>query len=592
MMAAVRVYFRHSFALSLLAICTLTLLFSFPSSSRDVNAHCGVGAGGNLTANNITNNCGLSEAEIKLIISEFGGLVARELVNDASAANQKLGQAEERLVALSKRLQVRQMAVLTYFRILQQEDVPDDKLIDKFSELAAQHRHLLDQRATVIRSKSPKVKKLLEEADRATDDGDYVAAQAAISAAFKAQRAWNKNLREKLDEGDLSAAEIIARNGNLSLGQLAYLEAAAYFAEAVETVPSGYQEQRLFYLEKQAGALETHGHEKGVNHSLRNAIDVYREVLSGRDRINSPQEWANSQINLGNALSKRGALGGGSFLFEEAVVAYRTALEERTRDRVPLEWALIQNNLGLTLLSLGERYGDTARLEEAVVAFRSALEERTRKRAPLSWARTQNNLGNALWKLGEGNGDTARLEEAVVAYRAALEEDTRDRVPLDWATTQNNLGFALWRLGERDGDTARLEEAVVAYRAALEERIRERVPLKWADTQYNLGNAFVTFEEQNGDAAWLKEAVMAYRAALEEQTRERVPLKRSITQNNLGNALWKLGERLSSSEILIEAKNSIMQAQDGSRLLHGDLYDQYFTEQLDRLVAAIEELTN
>ena len=141
----------------------------------------------------------------------------------------------------------------------------------------------------------------------------------------------------------------------------------------------------------------------------------------------------------------------------------------KTRERVPLDWATTQNNLGNALSRLGERESGTAQLEEAVAAYRAALEEKTRERVPLDWAATQNNLGNALSTLGERESGTARLEEAVAAYRAALEEWTRERVPLDWAGTQNNLGNALWTLGERESGTARLEEAVAAYRAALEE---------------------------------------------------------------------------------------------------------------------------
>ena len=104
------------------------------------------------------------------------------------------------------------------------------------------------------------------------------------------------------------------------------------------------------------------------------------------------------------------------------MAAYREALTERTRERVPLDWATTQTNLGNALSRLGERESGTARLEEAVAAYREALTERTRERVPLDWAATQNNLGNALQSLGERESGTARLEEAVAAYRAALTE--------------------------------------------------------------------------------------------------------------------------------------------------------------------------
>jgi hypothetical protein len=39
----------------------------------------------------------------------------------------------------------------------------------------------------------------------------------------------------------------------------------------------------------------------------------------------------------------------GTVRLEEAVTAYREALQERTREQVPLDWAMTQNNLGNAL---------------------------------------------------------------------------------------------------------------------------------------------------------------------------------------------------------------------------------------------------
>ena len=227
-----------------------------------------------------------------------------------------------------------------------------------------------------------------------------------------------------------------------------------------------------------AGRRSSRRRSRPIARRWRNArASGFRSTGRRRRTISALRSWTLGERESGTAR------------LEEAVAAYRAALEERTRERVPLDWATTQNNLGNALSRLGERESGTARLEEAVAAYRAALEERTRERVPLDWATTQNNLGMRSTRLGERESGTARLEEAVAAYRAALEERTRERVPLDWAATQNNLGNALAMLGERESGTARLEEAVAAYRAALEERTRERVPLDWAMTQNNLGNA-------------------------------------------------------------------------------------------------------
>src|SRR5258708_39478609 len=101
------------------------------------------------------------------------------------------------------------------------------------------------------------------------------------------------------------------------------------------------------------------------------------------------------------------------------ITRYRKLLEMKSRERAPLDWAETQNNLGNSLTRLGARESGTTRLEEAVDAYRAALSERTRERGPLQWAQTQNNLGPALRRLRARESATARLEEAGAGPRAA-----------------------------------------------------------------------------------------------------------------------------------------------------------------------------
>ncbi|MGZ3340835.1 MAG: tetratricopeptide repeat protein, partial [Reyranella sp.] len=120
------------------------------------------------------------------------------------------------------------------------------------------------------------------------------------------------------------------------------------------------------------------------------------------------------------ALSRLGARGTGTAHLEEAVSSFGLALQELTRERAPLQWAEAQMNLGNALARLGEREAQTARLEEAVSSFRLALQEWTRERVPLQWAQTQMSLGVALSALGERETGTAHLVEAVAAWDLSL----------------------------------------------------------------------------------------------------------------------------------------------------------------------------
>jgi tetratricopeptide (TPR) repeat protein len=86
---------------------------------------------------------------------------------------------------------------------------------------------------------------------------------------------------------------------------------------------------------------------------LTEAITAYKFALQVYTRDTRPQQWAATQNNLGNAFrslvgresdSRRAA-----DLLGEAVTAYKLALQAFTRDQLPQEWTETQNNLGIAL---------------------------------------------------------------------------------------------------------------------------------------------------------------------------------------------------------------------------------------------------
>jgi len=356
------------------------------------------------------------------------GLMPEEVqeLTKAAAAG-AVGPLADKIVDLSKRLGVTENAALTLLHILDQEDVQLEQLPLKLGEVANQYKKFQAQLAA-LNPQNPLARRLAEQAETEIKAGRFEKAhqllrqvtQAGIAAAQQA-----RELRQKAqvaeDEQLIQAAASSSAEGDLSMTELHYLQAADLFKEAANLVPPGsaYEDKRIDYLRKEADALYQQGDEFGDGSVLRSAIERYNRLL-----------------------------------------------ELQPRERAPLEWATTQDKLGNALSTLGMRESGSARLEEAVVAFRDALKERARERAPHQWAATQNNLGNALAALGAREAGNARLEEAAAAYRDALQEDTRERMPLDWAMTQSNLGITLWMLGVRENSTTRLEEAVAAYRGA------------------------------------------------------------------------------------------------------------------------------
>jgi tetratricopeptide (TPR) repeat protein len=174
------------------------------------------------------------------------------------------------------------------------------------------------------------------------------------------------------------------------------------------------------------------------NAKLREAVQICQGTLALNTREQLPQDWAQTQTTLGNALWQQGlrseGVKGTEFL-AQAVAAYRSALEVFTREQLPQDWAQTQNNLGLALSAQGlrsEGVKGTELLAQGVEADRSALEVYTREQLPQQWAATQTFLGFTLYTQGlrsEGAKATELLTQAVAAYRSALEVYTLDAFP-------------------------------------------------------------------------------------------------------------------------------------------------------------------
>src|SRR5690349_371107 len=459
-----------------------------------------------------------------------GGVAAKDInrskiFNGLSAADQRLMEdvywrrvevsiearvkAEAHANELAVRLDVTREVVISFFRIVGEQDVPPAQIAVKLGEIATKYQSLKD-RWSVLDMTDPATAVLATQAKAAVEAGRYDEADAALVRARDRQIATLQQAEQlarealqAIESRRLSIAETDGKRGDLAMTRLRYVDAAQLYAAAASNVPSTRQDERRKYLEKEAVALFEQGHERGDNRTAALAIDRYRALVAVTDRL-----------------------------------------------VVPLDWARTQNGLGLALWSLGEREAGTERLEEAVAVYRLALKEQTYERAPLGWAKVQVNLGNALVRIGERESGTERLDEGVVAYRLALQEMTREREPFGWALVQMNLALALARLGEREGGTWRLEEGVAASRLALQEWTRERVPLNWALVQINLGNALTRLGEREAGTGRLEEAVAVLRLALQETTRERAPMQWAMAQMNLGGALWRLGEREAGTERL------------------------------------------
>ncbi|MCP4933392.1 MAG: TIR domain-containing protein, partial [bacterium] len=264
--------------------------------------------------------------------------IMRDVIREESTA-------QAQVATLSTKLDVTDDAIVSFFRILDENKVPLEKLPEKLAEIAQRHREMLD-RLAVLDTESPEIKDLLEQARTAVEEADYDLADQLFTKAETAKLAVVQEklaaAQEEAERGYLEIAEIIAERGELSLTRLNYRVAAQHFEKASERVPATHPEQRNKYLDRYAYALYRQGTEKVDKNALPQAIRAYREILKVRTRAQLPQQWAMTQNNLGSALQEQGIRTGGEEgrrLLAEAVDAYRNALQVRTRAQLPQQWA-------------------------------------------------------------------------------------------------------------------------------------------------------------------------------------------------------------------------------------------------------------
>jgi hypothetical protein len=258
--------------------------------------------------------------------------ITKTFTDQIAATAEAKAKAEANAAELAQKLGFTTSAVPEFFKILGEQNVPEDKIPVRLTEIATHFAQTRDE-LTSLEPDDPRAAELARSAKSALDAGRLTEAdnflnqaKEAALAAFEQARELKQKAQEAEDRHALNAAKLLAVRGNIALTQLRYTNAAQQFKECAGLVPSGHPDANAYCLQGQADALYREGDERGDNAGLNQSITTWRLVL-----------------------------------------------QYRTRDRVPLDWAMTQNNLGNALGRLGKRESGPARLQEAVVAFDACL---------------------------------------------------------------------------------------------------------------------------------------------------------------------------------------------------------------------------
>ena len=274
----------------------------------------------------------------------------------------------------------------------------------------------------------------------------YAASLASLEATTDTQKSW---LRQSLPAAAAMAEELAIRPSvQMSMAQQRSVQ-LVYGHVALAAADCSSQSQSEQWAER--------------------AITSYRSAQK-RFTPNDPG-WEQGLIHrhLGSALTAKAEKAANPVpLFTEAVGEWRKAAETMTRATMPQEWAQSQIKLGNALYRLDLVSGNPDLLREALQSMQGALQVYSRTETPQKWAETMHEMAQILQVYGDQLKSPDVLKKAIETCDAILTVYTQDRTPLSWAKTQNTLGSALFLFDRHKGGNEHLADAETALQNALD----------------------------------------------------------------------------------------------------------------------------
>ncbi len=271
-----------------------------------VAAQTRIEAPGGVAAQSITNSpisIGLSPDEQRRLVEIFSQQIA--------VGSEARAKAEARASELATQLGFTQGAVISFFRIVGEQDVPPEQIGTKLGEIAAKYRSLVD-RWQVLDTADPATAALAAEAKAAIDAGHYDEADAALlrardqeAAAARQAEQLARDAHQASEKRWLRVAETDGKRGDLAMTRLRYVDAAKYYAAAAGNVPATHKDERQGYLEQEASALLRQGDERGDNRAAAQSHDHAAGLGAGAEQ---PRQCA---LGAGQAGARGGTAGGG-----------------------------------------------------------------------------------------------------------------------------------------------------------------------------------------------------------------------------------------------------------------------------------------
>jgi tetratricopeptide (TPR) repeat protein len=180
----------------------------------------------------------------------------------------------EQFQRLSEALGVTKAALTSFFKILEQQEVPPEDLDAKLREIATHYKALLE-RIRTLSADDPHIAHLRDTAETAIQEGNFDRAEQLLNEASAKDLEVAQELQDIMTKRLLAAAEAKATNGALKMTQLAYAEAANYYHQAtelVEQMPVGSEEHLARFLNDWGAASYDAGDYRDAERPLKRAL--------------------------------------------------------------------------------------------------------------------------------------------------------------------------------------------------------------------------------------------------------------------------------------------------------------------------------
>lgn len=151
--------------------------------------------------------------------------------------------------------------------------------LDSTLRKIAERYKALEEKLAKFTSDDPEVKALKKAAKKALEQSDFDRTETLLNEAsakdIEAARTMQAVAKQRL----LSAAASKNENDDLKYTQLAYAEAAVYYREATQLVPSDEEETLANYLDAEGLAFLEAGRYSEAQTPLKRALTIFQKVL-------------------------------------------------------------------------------------------------------------------------------------------------------------------------------------------------------------------------------------------------------------------------------------------------------------------------